>query len=335
VKDVTTQTIINKSLVSNGSQANAWLFYAFYGAGLVLISCIMTTYWGTGAMGSGVAEVIGYINGVNYPLAIDIRTTITKIFGVVLAVAGGLAVGKEGPLAHIGANFGAAFVYLPGLSFCQNDRMKRQYIAAGASAGVSVAFGAPIGGALFMYELSRENPAWDFRLLWKTFITFVTAVFALGLFDNTLHGKAIDWSESSLKFATSQPDVTTPTSVIAGALVIGLISGLLGAFFINVNFRINALRAAHNTTPRGKLLEAFIFAFLTCSCFYWVPFNWASCISNTDPRLGKELKVKTDSIFDKSEDYDVTQGWCPKGSHNPLATMMWKTEGGLIKHMMD
>jgi len=138
-----------------------------------------------------------------------------------------------------------------------------------------------------------------------------------------------------LKFATSQPDVTTPTSVISVALVIGLISGLLGAFFINVNFRINALRAAHNTTPRGKLLEAFIFAFLTCSCFYWVPFNWASCISNTDPRLGKELKVKTDSIFDKSEDYDVTQGWCPKGSHNPLATMMWKTEGGLIKHMMD
>ena len=67
----------------------------------------MTTYWGTGAMGSGVAEVIGYINGVNYPKAIDFSTTITKIFGVVLAVAGGLAVGKEGPLAHIGANFGA------------------------------------------------------------------------------------------------------------------------------------------------------------------------------------------------------------------------------------
>ena len=52
-------------------------------------------------MGSGVAEVIGYINGVNYPLAICLPTTITKIFGVVFAVAGGLAVGKEGPLAHI------------------------------------------------------------------------------------------------------------------------------------------------------------------------------------------------------------------------------------------
>ena len=92
---------------------------------MVLISVLMTTYWGTGAMGSGVAEVIGIINGVNYPLAINFRTTITKIFGVVLAVAGGLAVGKEGPLAHIGANFGAAFVYLPGYEFLKNDRMKR------------------------------------------------------------------------------------------------------------------------------------------------------------------------------------------------------------------
>jgi chloride channel 7 len=118
VKDIVTQNIIDSNLASNGSQANAWLFYAFYGGGLVLISCIMTTYWGTGAMGSGVAEVIGYINGVNYPLAICIPTTITKIFGVVFAVAGGLAVGKEGPLAHIGANFGAAFVYLPGYEFC-------------------------------------------------------------------------------------------------------------------------------------------------------------------------------------------------------------------------
>ncbi len=77
----------------------------------------MTTYWGKGAMGSGVAEIIGYVNGVNYPLTININTLITKIIGVVFAVAGGLAVGKEGPLAHIGANVGSAIVNLPGFSF--------------------------------------------------------------------------------------------------------------------------------------------------------------------------------------------------------------------------
>lgn len=68
-------------------------------------------------MGSGVAEVIGYVNGVNYPDCISINTLVTKIVGVVLAVAGGLAVGKEGPLAHIGANLGCAIVNLPGFNF--------------------------------------------------------------------------------------------------------------------------------------------------------------------------------------------------------------------------
>jgi chloride channel 7 len=68
-------------------------------------------------MGSGVAEVIGYINGVNYPKCINFNTLVTKIIGVVLAVAGGLAVGKEGPLGHIGANLGAAVVNIPGFKF--------------------------------------------------------------------------------------------------------------------------------------------------------------------------------------------------------------------------
>ena len=77
----------------------------------------MTVWWGSGAAGSGVAEVVGWLNGVNYPLCIDHRTLITKIIGVVLAVAGGLCVGKEGPLAHIGANVGAAIVGLPSFEF--------------------------------------------------------------------------------------------------------------------------------------------------------------------------------------------------------------------------
>ena len=140
----------------------AWLFYSLYGAALCVMSCIVTTWWGTGASGSGVAEIIGYVNGVNYPDCIGVKTVITKIFGVVLAVAGGLTVGKEGPLAHIGGNLGAMAAYLPGLAFMRNDWKKRDYVAAGASAGVSIAFGAPIGGALFLYELSRGNPFWTF-----------------------------------------------------------------------------------------------------------------------------------------------------------------------------
>jgi hypothetical protein len=52
--------------------------------------------------------------------------------------------------------------------------------------------------------------------------------------------------------------VTTPASIIAEAFVIGLISGLLDSFFINVNFRINVLRGAHKLTSKRKLLGAFV-----------------------------------------------------------------------------
>jgi H+/Cl- antiporter ClcA len=203
---------------------------------------VITTWWGTGAMGSGVAEIIGYVNGINYHDCINPKTLITKIFGVTLAVAGGLTVGKEGPLAHIGGNLGALVPYITGADFMKNDASKRLLIAAGASAGVSIAFGAPIGGALFIYELSLMNPFWNFSLLWKVFITTSTATFTLGLCDGLLHKKPVDWSEDSLKFGVANKDLTTSTAVIAGAFIIGIVSGLLGPFFININTRINAFR---------------------------------------------------------------------------------------------
>ena len=87
----------------------------------------MTTAYGPGASGSGVAEVIGYVNGVNYPDTISISTLITKVFGVVLAIAGTLCIGKEGPLAHIGANCGALVIYMGGntFNFLKTDHKKR------------------------------------------------------------------------------------------------------------------------------------------------------------------------------------------------------------------
>ena len=143
----------------------------------------MTTYYGPGAAGSGVAEMIGYLNGVNYPGFIGINTLITKIFGVVFAVSSRLCIGKEGPLCHIGSIIGAATPYCYfRLDFLRNDFNKRALVAAGGSAGVAAAFGAPIGGALFAFEMSNQSAFWSFRLLWRTFITCAFAVATLGFF---------------------------------------------------------------------------------------------------------------------------------------------------------
>lgn len=108
-------------------------------------------------------------------------TLITKIVGVTLAVAAKLCVGKEGPLAHIGANIGPLILYIPGLELFRNDETKRVFVAAGASAGVAVAFGSPIGGALFCYELSKPNTFWKFMMIWKVFLSCSFATFSMGL----------------------------------------------------------------------------------------------------------------------------------------------------------
>jgi len=103
--------------IDDNNLPGSWLFYASFSAFLGVISATMTTFWGPGAAGSGIAEIVGYVNGINYPETISVNTLITKIFGVVLGVAGTLCIGKEGPLAHIGAVVGALVLYIPGNMF--------------------------------------------------------------------------------------------------------------------------------------------------------------------------------------------------------------------------
>ena len=204
----------------------------------------MTIYWGPGANGSGIAELIGYLNGINYPNVLGFETFVTKIFGVVLAVVGGLCVGKEGPLAHIGANIGATVCYfpLPTFEWLRNDSMKRCLIAAGTSAGVSAAFGAPVGGTLFAFEISKPNTFWKFSVIWKVFLSCALSVFTLSLVSTAMSGEEIKvMSSAVLKFGTI--DIQPPTLlVIPGSIIVGAIAGVLGGVFVLVNSNLGLLR---------------------------------------------------------------------------------------------
>lgn len=94
-------------------------------------------------------------------------------FAQALAVASGLCLGKEGPLVHVACSVGHIFlrsvrvfrdnegvetVEVAGTNFALVDifnpmspaARKREFLSAAAAAGVSVAFGAPLGGVLFV-----------------------------------------------------------------------------------------------------------------------------------------------------------------------------------------
>jgi H+/Cl- antiporter ClcA len=51
----------------NDNTSAAYGFYFSFCIALVLIANLMTLYVGPGANGSGVAEVMGLLNGINYP----------------------------------------------------------------------------------------------------------------------------------------------------------------------------------------------------------------------------------------------------------------------------
>ena len=288
---------------------------------------ILTTYYGPGASGSGVAELIGYMNGVNYPDFIGINTLITKAVGVTLAVTGKLCVGKEGPLAHIGANIGIMVLYIPGLGFefLRNDDKKRQFIAAGASVGVSAAFGAPIGGALFCYEMSKPNTFWKFTMIWKVFFSCSVGNLTLAILTSIQKGTNEGWNTAALKFgnATSIDENDDVLILLPGAIIIGIFGGLIGPLFINLNTRVNVYRKKYLTTGSIKVIETTLFGFATAGIFFILPYAFGTCV---------EEKGTMHEEYQK-------EAWCKEKDdgfirYNPLASIFWASEGEIISNLM-
>lgn len=76
----------------------------------------------------------------------------------------------------------------------------------GISAGVSCAFGAPIGGTLLAYEISTPNTFWSFDLLWLNFCCSSVSTFTLQCFNTWANGGPLLLSDASmLKFGLLNP----------------------------------------------------------------------------------------------------------------------------------
>ncbi len=106
------------------------------------------------AAGSGIPEIKTILSGFVIPDFLDFKVLAVKAFGAVFAVATGMCLGKEGPFVHIST----CVAYLVGMQFPkyrENSRKMRELLSAGCASGLSVAFGAPIGGVLFAYEVNR------------------------------------------------------------------------------------------------------------------------------------------------------------------------------------
>jgi len=104
------------------------------------------------AAGSGIPEIKTILSGFVIPHFLDFKVLVVKAVGSTFAVGTGMCLGKEGPFVHISTCVGYLVAkWLP--KYRENDMKMREMLSIACSAGLSVAFGAPIGGVLFSYEV--------------------------------------------------------------------------------------------------------------------------------------------------------------------------------------
>lgn len=125
------------------------------------------------AAGSGVAEVKVILSGFVLHGYLGVRTLVIKTLALILSVASGLSLGKEGPYVHIATCIGniACRIFS---KYRNNDGKRREILSASAASGVAVAFGAPIGGVLFsLEEVSYYFPS---KTLFRTFFCCIVSI---------------------------------------------------------------------------------------------------------------------------------------------------------------
>lgn len=98
------------------------------------------------ASGSGIPHVEAVLRGDAPPAPFSLLPV--KFVGGILAIGGGLALGREGPSVQMGAVIGQLF----GGAFRRDWADCRVLLAAGAGAGLATAFNAPMAGAVFVLE---------------------------------------------------------------------------------------------------------------------------------------------------------------------------------------
>ena len=173
-----------------------------------------------------------------------------------MAVASGLWLGKEGPLIHVAcccANFYLKF--FP--TYRQNEAKKREILSAASAAGISVAFGAPIGGVLFSLEqISYYFPD---KVMWHSFVAAMIAAVSLQAMNPFRTGKLVLWQVS---YERNWHDFEVWSFV-----VIGVLGGLYGAAFLKMNVRMGVWRK-HSWVRNYPLYEVVVVALITAVISY-------------------------------------------------------------------
>ncbi|KAJ0183583.1 hypothetical protein K1T71_000006 [Dendrolimus kikuchii] len=266
-----------------GAYIVSYLFYIVWALTFAALSASLVRMFAPYACGSGIPEIKTILSGFIIRGYLGKWTLIIKVVGLILSVSSGLSLGKEGPMVHIASCIGNILSYLfP--KYGRNEAKKREILSAAAAAGVSVAFGAPIGGVLF--SLEEVSYYFPLKTLWRSFFCALIAAFVL---------RSINpfGNEHSVLFFVeyNKPWIFFELIPFVG---LGIIGGCIATIFIKANIYWCRYRK-YSKLGQYPVIEVLVVTLVTAVVAYPNPYTrmntseliyllFNQCgISNSDP----------------------------------------------------
>jgi Chloride channel protein EriC len=192
--------------------------------------------------GSGIPRTEGILRGL---LTFKwLRIIIGTIIGSFLSFFGGLSLGNEGPSVQLGA------ATVEGTNYILRSKFAwRRYISTGgASAGIAVAFGAPITGVMFAIEEVQKqyNPL---LLLSAVVTTFMATVMA------RLCSSVFGYEEFYFVFINCIAAI--PVKETWMLLVVAVIIGIVAVLFNGLLLKKPLIKET-KFSPYGRIISVFI-----------------------------------------------------------------------------
>ena len=214
-----------QGLVSCGLWLAAWALVA------CLVGLLLCRYPQIG--GSGIPHVESVLRGQS---ALRWWSTLwSKFAGTLPVLCAGLSVGREGPCIQLGATAGQGMALLWG-----QDSKGLSPLIAGAGAGLSAAFGAPLAGVILIFEEMRQPRSTSLVLqcLAASYTAWAVCRWGFGL------PQVLPFNDFS-GLLWNAPQQKVP-ALLCLMLLLGLLTGVAGVLY---NTSLLALKDAFTRLP--------------------------------------------------------------------------------------
>ncbi|KPA84978.1 putative chloride channel protein [Leptomonas pyrrhocoris] len=331
------------STVSWWALLRGYLLYVIWGLITALLSSLCCLVMPSAA-GSGIPDVMAYLNGVMFPRIFNIRNLVVKTLSCILAVSAGLPVGTEGPMIHMGSLIGAGLPTGRSRSLrCsatsifdifRNPRDQRDFISAGAACGLTSAFSSPLGGMLFVMEEMATH--FSVRLAWLVFISCLSCMWIIQTVNSFVSGwHLVDRSAMAfgnlreaamaMFYIDTVPENTAPlySLTFIPTAVVAVVSGVLAVAYTISSVRFSRWRGRWLfPTALYRVLEPCLFAFLFSSCCYLLPLL-TPCVPTPPHVRAKQAELHV----------ELFTAFCaqPASTHHPLATLTMTSPYNLLR----